>query len=95
MAYSHPSFVIPVRGNSIQGDDAMNPPDEHPPTPVEHPDLDKALDEIDADRLADLFQQHGQTLSPPFYNCFDNTFANSPNFMKRLARSQLSRTVQK
>jgi hypothetical protein len=49
--------------------------------------LDESLDRIDPERLSGILHSDAQRLSPPFYNCFSNTFANSPNFAKRLART--------
>jgi hypothetical protein len=49
--------------------------------------LDDVLSRVDSDKLKTIFVSDGHQLSPPFYNCFDNAFANSPNFAKRLART--------
>jgi hypothetical protein len=54
--------------------------------------LDESIDQIDPKRLEAILQADPQRLSPPFYNCFSNTFANSPNFVKRLARASTSDT---
>lgn len=57
--------------------------------------LDDLLVAADSERLKTIFESSGQQMSPPFYNCFDNSFANSPNFAKRLARTPLSSSLDK
>jgi hypothetical protein len=61
--------------------------DNRDPLPSESERLDDRLGCVDAERLKTIFESSGQQLSPPFYNCFNNAFANSPNFAKRLART--------
>jgi len=48
-------------------------------------DLDRRLTESDLTKLAAMAGTVSKpVMMPPFYNCFVNTFANSPNFTKRL-----------
>jgi len=47
-------------------------------------DLDRCLAQTDLSKLASIAGNMPSS-QPPFYNCFTNQFANSPNFQKRLA----------